>query len=618
MIRLHTPTLAPWLLALCMTALPACALAQSSSPRPDTPNAPTTASGVAAFTLDINAPVEVRELLLRHLELMRYRELGDLSDSELDRLLLAAHQDALNLLATLGYFSPQLQWQRLPRNGAAPPSVHLEVATGPATLVREVKITLAGAVSQDGQARERQQSIERNWALGVGKRFTQAAWDAAKQKALRELTALRFPQGQISESLADIDPAGAQAFLSLTLDSGPAYRLGEQRIEGLRQHDADMVHRLARLTPGTDYDFAQLAQAQQRLADSGYFDSVYVFLEPDANPAAAPVRIQLREAPLQKLVLGVGASTDGGGRVSAEHTHHRVPGLGWRAVSKLSLDRESQSLGVDLTAPPDKSNWRWAVGALVQEQQSGSSDVTSQRLRAGRSQTGERIDRNYFLQYDRADTWASGDATVQIAQALSANYAFTVRNFDSLPFPGSGWALGLELGAGSTLGTERQPFSRGLARALGFFPLGSEGASARRLGRLALRAEAGAVVADAGATVPTTQLFLTGGDNSVRGYSYHGIGVSRSDGQTVASRYMAMGSLEWQRPLDSLGRPGEWEGTIFLDAGAVADTPAALRAQVGVGSGLRWKSPVGPLQLDLAYGVALREWRLHLNVGFNF
>lgn len=560
----------------------------------------------------------MRELLLRHLDLMRYRELGDLSESELDRLLLAARQDALNLLATLGYFSPQIQWQRLPRDGAAALRVRLDVTTGPATLVRGVRITLTGQISQDSQARERQQAIERSWTLGIGKPFTQAGWDAAKQSALRELTAQRYPQGQISESLADIDPAGAQAFLALTLDSGPPYRLGEQRIEGLRQHDAEMVQRLARLAPGADYDFAQLAQAQQRLADSGYFDSVYVFLEPNANPAAAPVRMQLREAPLQKIVLGIGASTDGGGRVSAEHTHHRVPGLGWRSVSKLSLDRETQSLGVDLTAPPDASNWRWTLGALVQEQQAGSNDVTSQRLRAGRSQTGERIDRNYFLQYDRADTLASAGAAVQIAQALSANYAFTVRNFDSLPFPGSGWALGLELGAGSTLGVQRQPFSRGLARALGFFPLGSEGAAARRLGRLALRAEAGAVVADAGAAVPTPQLFLTGGDNSVRGYSYHGIGVTRNDGQTVAGRYLTMGSLEWQRPLDSLGQPGEWESTVFLDAGAVADAPAELSAKVGVGTGLRWKSPVGPLQLDLAYGVALRQWRLHLNVGFNF
>ena len=62
----------------------------------------------------------------------------------------------------------------------------------------------------------------------------------------------------------------------------------------------------------------------------------------------------------------------------------------------------------------------------------------------------------------------------------------------------------------------------------------------------------------------------------------------------------------------------DWEGALFVDAGAVADVPADLRAKIGVGAGLRWKSPVGPLQLDLAYGLALESWRLHLNVGFSF
>ena len=62
----------------------------------------------------------------------------------------------------------------------------------------------------------------------------------------------------------------------------------------------------------------------------------------------------------------------------------------------------------------------------------------------------------------------------------------------------------------------------------------------------------------------------------------------------------------------------DWEGALFVDAGSVADKPADLHAKVGVGAGVRWKTPVGPLQIDLAYGVAVQKWRLHLNVGFVF
>jgi translocation and assembly module TamA len=208
-----------------------------------------------------------------------------------------------------------------------------------------------------------------------------------------------------------------------------------------------------------------------------------------------------------------------------------------------------------------------------------------------------------------------------VAEALSANYGFTVRNFDSLPFPSSGWGLGLELGGGTTLGSQQDPYGRVLARWLAYHALGrgTDAAPAdRRAGRLALRAEAGAVLARDGITLPSTQLFLTGGDNSVRGYAYHDIGVILPDGQTAAGRYLAVGSLEWQRPITANGRLTDWEGTLFLDAGAVADKPAELHTKVGIGAGVRWKSPVGPLQIDLAYGVAVQRLRLHLNVGFTF
>ncbi|MEI8170332.1 MAG: BamA/TamA family outer membrane protein, partial [Rhodoferax sp.] len=112
--------------------------------------------------------------------------------------------------------------------------------------------------------------------------------------------------------------------------------------------------------------------------------------------------------------------------------------------------------------------------------------------------------------------------------------------------------------------------------------------------------------------------FLTGGDNTVRGYGLHEIGVPLADGQITAGRYLSIGSVEWQRPITRNGRLTDWEGTAFIDAGAVADKPAELHAKVGVGVGARWKSPVGPLQIDVAYGVAVERFRLHLNVGFSF
>ncbi|MGB2881069.1 MAG: BamA/TamA family outer membrane protein, partial [Rhodoferax sp.] len=193
--------------------------------------------------------------------------------------------------------------------------------------------------------------------------------------------------------------------------------------------------------------------------------------------------------------------------------------------------------------------------------------------------------------------------------------------FNSAVFPTKGWGLGVQVGGGTTLGIQNDPYGRVMARWIGIAPLGVQADStqtALRVGRLALRAEAGAVLAKDGVALPSTQLFLVGGDNSVRGYGYRSLGITLPDGQTTAGRYLATGSVEWQRPIISNGLLTDWESTVFIDAGAVADRPADLRAKVGVGVGVRWKSPVGPLQIDLAYGVAVERLRLHVNVGFNF
>ena len=121
------------------------------------------------------------------------------------------------------------------------------------------------------------------------------------------------------------------------------------------------------------------------------------------------------------------------------------------------------------------------------------------------------------------------------------------------------------------------------------------------------------------ARVPATQRFLTGGDLTVRGYDVRGIGVPQPDGSVLPGRYLGVASLEWQRPIwgDGVSR-SPFEHVLFVDGGAVANRVSELDFLWGVGTGLRYNSPVGPLQVDIAYGLETRRLRLHLNVGFVF
>jgi translocation and assembly module TamA len=575
----------------------------------------------AAFTVDVRGPEDVRDYLKLHLEIQRYRELDDLGATEISRLMVAAEANARELLATLGYFTPTLtlELNDTPASTKAPREIVITVSPGEIAKVSNVQISYAGAIADDAAAESQRDAIRTGWALRAGLPFTQQAWDEAKTTALRSLTAKRFPTGTIEISRAEVDADRHEARLSATYQSGPAYKFGPLVLRGIQRYDPDGARRIARLPSGQDYDQQKLLDAQQRLASSGYYDSVFLTLDTDSgNPLAAPVIAQLREAPLQKVVAGVGFTTDNGPRLSLDHIHNQVPLLGWRAVSRLSLDRDIKSLSTELKSIPDDHGWQWFTGAELKSEQSGSYVVDSGRLRGGRSKSSDHIDRSYFLQYDYAQN--RGIDAPPSASAVTANWGWTGRYFDDNAAPTRGYGLALEVAAGYTLTGEQVPFTRTYARWLGVVPLGSaeDKESRARRSRLQLRVEAGAVSAKDSAQIPSTLMFLTGGDTTVRGYSYKQIGTVRADGQTVAGRYLGVASVEWQRPFVYKDKLTAWESVMFVDAGAVADKPGQLKPKVGVGVGARWRSPVGPVQADLAYGVDTKKFRLHFRLGFTF
>ncbi len=578
-------------------------------------------SGGGSFSVEVQAPDSVRDFLVRNLEIQRYKKLDDLGAVELSRLMVAAEGNARELLNTLGYFTPTLtlEMQETP-GGKTPREVTITVEPGELTRVRDVRIEFSGPIAEDAQSDARRDAIRSGWTLREGQTFNQQAWDNAKAAALRSLTSRRYPTGSIVTSRAEIDADRGEAKLNATYESGPAYRFGPLVVQGNQRYDADSIRRLARVPTGSDYDQQQLLDAQQRLASSGFFESVFLTLDTrDTDPLLAPVIAQLREAPFQRVVVGVGFTTDSGPRFSLDHTHNSVPLLDWRAVSKLSLDKDKQSLSTELSAIPGDNGWRSFTSAELKSEVSGSFTVDSGQLRGGRNQSSDHIDRSYFLQYDYAVN--HGFDPPPTASALSLNWGWTGRYFDNATAPTRGYGISLELGAGYTLSGERLPFTRTYARWIGFLPAGSvhnaDGTQSRDA-RIQLRAEAGAVVAKDTAQIPATLGFLTGGDTTVRGYGFRSIGAVTPLGQVIAGRYLGVGSIEWQRPFVYDGKLTEWESTAFVDVGAVADKPSEMQAKVGVGVGARWRSPIGPVQIDVAYGIAVKEFRVHLRLGFNF
>ncbi|MEO6514586.1 MAG: BamA/TamA family outer membrane protein [Steroidobacteraceae bacterium] len=571
-----------------------------------------------SFKVDVvSANGRIARHLERYLDIQRFSNFPDLQAGELRRLLGEAESNARDLLAALGYFSPQLKLEAAEPSGErGTRRIVIEVDPGEQTKIESHDIRFAEPMNSDAQSARQRREIERDWLLEDGNPFTQEEWDASKTAGLRTLQRERYPTARIANSQATVNADTSRAALQVAYDAGHAYRFGALKLEGVERYDAEGIRNIARIPTGKVYREETLLEAQQRLVTSGYFDSAFLLLDSsERNPDEAVVIAQLREAKMQKIVFGLGFSTDSGPRVSVDHIHNKMWPLGWRALNQIEVGTQTQSFLTNWTDMPKASGWAWNTGLKLEHSEYGDITANSASLTGGRARSADRTERRYYLQYDASK--AVGSEGPHSSSSLLGNYSWTGRYFNDRINPTGGFGVGIDAGVGVTVTPERQAFVRIDARALKLWPFGGRNTVGKR-SRVSLRAEVGAIYAGDDVNIPANLLFLTGGDTTVRGYSYQHIGTRLEDGSIYGARYMAMGSVEWQHPITVFGDARSFEHTLFVDAGTATDKLGDAILFPGVGTGIRWGSPVGPLQFDVAYGTKPQQWRLHLRMGFQF
>ena len=114
---------------------------------------------------------------------------------------------------------------------------------------------------------------------------------------------------------------------------------------------------------------------------------------------------------------------------------------------------------------------------------------------------------------------------------------------------------------------------------------------------------------------PGTRLKSQAAPSSVRGYAYRTLGPT-VNGALASGHVLFTSSVEVARPI-SARLPAVW-WAVFVDAGQAAERWRQLDPALGYGVGVRWRSPVGPLRVDLAYGQETKQVRMHLSVGIAF
>ena len=139
-----------------------------------------------ALTVEVAAPDALKALLMQHLETARAARLGDKLDAEeMARLQRQSDQTARDLLATEGYFSPQVESAVEWLNGDW--RVDYRILPGVRTQVRSVTLVFDGALKADADKAQLRERIVSSFSLKQSMPFRQADWDTAKLVVLRPL-----------------------------------------------------------------------------------------------------------------------------------------------------------------------------------------------------------------------------------------------------------------------------------------------------------------------------------------------------------------------------------------------------------------------------------------------
>ena len=429
------------------------------------------------------------------------------------------------------------------------------------------------------------------------------------------------------------------------------------QVQGLKTYPRSLVDRYNQIYVGERYSQQRLREFQRGLQNTPYFSSVLVDIDldsqfdptvpgpaptaaisaaasvetpapapaPSAEPITVPVRVRVTEAQTKRLSLSAGFSSNNGGRSEVIYRDANIFDRGWLLAVGLRADRIGQLGYADINLPITSKGYRDSFGVLAERSRNQGLTTTRQGVGVARAQNRGIIETRLSLAFQREQrdvdqTISSNAAPVNNAprDALALNYSWTWRNVDNVLDPRSGQVINAQIGGGAKALLSDQNFVRGIFKIQQYWTVFN-----RDL--FTVRFEGGITAAESRVGVPEEFLFRAGGAQSIRGYGYQSVGVSEGNA-TVGGRYLIAGTAEYVHwlgapttgPSNAQSLP-KWGVAVFYDVGRANDSPKDLFPLLsGVGVGARWRSPAGPLALDLAYSVRDKKVRPVFSISIAF
>jgi len=396
-----------------------------------------------------------------------------------------------------------------------------------------------------------------------------------------------------------------------------------------------VIRREFTLVEGDAFNTAKLRRSQQRIKDLNFFEKVDVTNVPsETAPDRTVIKVNVQEKSTGELSFGLGWSSASGPMVEVSLRERNLLGRGQDMVASASVGTQMTNFNVSFTEPYFLDR-RLVAGADIfvverkfQSEAGYDSGTTGTSLRAG-YQITENLSQSwkYTLKQDTVKNVASG-ASIYIVEQEGTSVLSSIQQTlfydrrDSRVEPTEGYYLRMNNEYAGIGGDEI--FLRDNMGIGEFFALGEQTV-------LSLSANGGLIGGLGGKSVRITERYFLGGDN-LRGFA--NMGVSPRDISTesaLGGLWEYYGSAQVKFPL---GLPEEFgvAGRAFTDYGAVGNTDMhnvaagtieqSALPRIAVGAGLSWKSPMGPIAIDLAVPLMKQSFDktqfFHFNFGTRF
>jgi translocation and assembly module TamA len=537
----------------------------------------------------------------------------NVSARRLGVLLRGTEDEVRGALEPFGYYDPRIDIARTGAQDA--PVVVITVAAGTPVRVRGFSVVMDGEGGSDRVLREAVDDFQPR----PGDVFSHAAYEASKGQINRRLAERGYFDAALARHRVEVTRAAHAADIDLAWQSGARYTLGNvaftQDPEIIRPQ---LLDKLVRWSPGQPYDQTQVDHLRESLQALDYFGQIDVVPQPDhAVDRRVPVEVHLTPAKRSIYTAGVSYGTDSGSGVRLGVERRYLNSRGHKALAQIDYAQKRKTLTLQYRIPAFAwlDGW-YTLAAQYADEQTDYIDSRRVELVASRSGRVNRHLTAIAAVHALRERWAyvpvGGNPTAPLTDYQYGTFLYpSLRgeyvDVDDRLFPRRGIGGYVEGRSGlQALGSDAD-FSQVHAEARWFKGLGADN-------RLLVRGELGHTFTNALVDMPPSLRFYAGGARSIRGYSEREVGPRVETGgglYSVGAKNVLTASVEGEHFFTA-----DWGGAAFVDSGS-AFNGTTPDWHTGVGVGVRWRSPVGLVRVDVARGLDHPDspFTVFLNIG---